>query len=1185
MKQYVDFEIRVSALDGARYGVSVHGRGGDADGIFVPPTLDPVYQALADRLARLDTDEPLLVQLGQALFRALFPHKVHEVYARSQAMLMPDQGLRLRLIIPAADVLVAALPWEFLYDPDQGPLALLDASVMRYIPQSSPIPSLETPLPLRVLLTAAQTPPPTEVERELREVEAALAGLGQHVQITVVPHLTRQELQRRLREGFHIWHFVGHGGYNRDGKIAQLSFEDATGDVEPVSATELNIMLHRSGLRLVVLDACEGARLAVDPFRSVAPALIRAQIPAVVAMQFAAPQEATRTFAGEFYRTLAEGLPLDACVTEGRKAVMGATGLHNPDWGIPVVYTRAPDGHLFDIGRAAAPGPAVQAADLIEAPPEPARPPELSDFVGRAAELAAYMEQLATNHMAVITGLAGVGKTTVAAALARQASDPQKIFWHSFYKSEGLDSLTWGLAGFLAINGQPEVWRLLQTARKNGAQPPPPDVLFDYLIQTLRGQGYLLCLDDFQFVAEDPLVDKFITRLRRELHASDGALIITSRQVPEVADDLRVAPLGGLTVADARRLLVARRVDLADDLVDQLVSMTGGNAQLLILSMDVLQKARDPARMIARLEDSDNIERYLMREVDTGLSEEERGVMGAVAALLGYGGTRDAIEAVLDGENVRRALHRLTERHLLSVSEGEEEKEYSQHAIVQAFYYEQISRRERQAMHRRAAAYYEAERPDGLKAARHYERAGEYPRAATLATADTAAIINRGQARALEHLLSQLPATGFEPALRAAVHTARGEVTALLAEYAVARQQLEQALACGAVLEAGPAQIEVQARRRRLLALVGERTGDYEQAEADCRNGLLLIAALELPNLESARLHAQLAEVLYRRSRYDSAAAACRDGLVALPPEPEAPRERAALLQRLATINGQRGRYTEAIDGLEDSLSLADRAGDSVLTGVILHNLGCYLTLVGQDDRALACYAQSLRIKEQIGDAAGRVPTLINQGTIYMDQDYATALRCFEESRALCERLNLPGYLASATVNIGIVQYSQGQLDEAADSFLRAQAVFRSLDDLHGLADSLYRLGDVELARGDSRAAQEYGERTLALAHQIGAADHESSALRVIGVALLQQGQLDDAATSLNLAWQLQQEIGDPHDQALILTALARLALARGDAAQASAHIEAGLELAREQHAPYLIGLLNGLEREVGAGS
>jgi hypothetical protein len=350
-KDYALFNIRIRGA-GPEYTVDVQSPlGGDASSTFTPPSGDPHYQELIANLQKLDTDEDMLIELGGILFRALFRSDIKEVYARSQGRLGAEQGLRLRFDLDPAQTEVAGLPWEFLYDPDQGPLALLDAPIVRYLPQQAPTPTLAAPLPLKVLVTGAKTPPEPEVERELAEVRDALAELADAglVTIQVEEHLTQAILQRRLREGFHIWHFIGHGGWSRDGRSGTLLFEDGTGSSKSVSAAELNILLNRSGLRLVVLDACNTASLTTQPYRSVAPALVRAQIPAVIAMQFTAPQEATRPFAGEFYRALAEGFPLDACVTEGRKAVVGASGLRNPDWGIPVVYTRAPDGKLFEL--------------------------------------------------------------------------------------------------------------------------------------------------------------------------------------------------------------------------------------------------------------------------------------------------------------------------------------------------------------------------------------------------------------------------------------------------------------------------------------------------------------------------------------------------------------------------------------------------------------------------------------------------------------------------------------------------------------------------------------------------------------------------------------------------------------------------------------------------------------------
>ncbi len=347
---YALFDIRIRGSGPERYDVDVQSAlGGDARGEFVSPAGDPSFQQQIKRLQALDTDEELLIEIGQRLFQALFVGGIKEVYTRSQGRLKPDQGLRLRFTIDPAQTELASLPWEFLYDPDQGPMVLLDAPIVRYLAQQSAPPVLESPLPLKVLLTGAVTPPEADVEREIEEVRAALQELEQsgHVKIHVEEHLTRTKLQRLLREGFQIWHFAGHGGLSRDKRSSALVLEDNSGDADSLSAIELGILLNRSGLQLILLDACNSAELTTAPYRSIAPALIRAQVGAVVAMQFKVPTEATRPFAVEFYRALAEGFPIDACVTEGRKAVMAATGLYNPDWGIPVVYTRAPDGRLF----------------------------------------------------------------------------------------------------------------------------------------------------------------------------------------------------------------------------------------------------------------------------------------------------------------------------------------------------------------------------------------------------------------------------------------------------------------------------------------------------------------------------------------------------------------------------------------------------------------------------------------------------------------------------------------------------------------------------------------------------------------------------------------------------------------------------------------------------------------------
>lgn len=110
-------------------------------------------------------------------------------------------------------------------------------------------------------------------------------------------------------------------------------------------------------------------------------------------------------------------------------------------------------------------------------PPEPAGPPTISALIGREADLAAYAERLRSGGLVVLYGMAGIGKTALAATLAAEVGAAEKLFWHSFHAGDGADRLAWALAGFLWWNGQPELWALIHQARAAGSHLRPEILL------------------------------------------------------------------------------------------------------------------------------------------------------------------------------------------------------------------------------------------------------------------------------------------------------------------------------------------------------------------------------------------------------------------------------------------------------------------------------------------------------------------------------------------------------------------------------------------------------------------------------------------------------------------------------------------------------------------------------------
>ena len=363
MQKLLDFDVAIEPLgDGYRARV-VASPVGEADADFVLPFTDKDLRILilevvgsigrARRKVRLIQSEErrLLEDFGDQLFQAVFSGSVRECLGRSRLVAESrDAGLRIRLRLPGA---LANIPWEYLHDRGYGFLGLSpETALVRYLEMPSPVRPFPISPPLRILamISAPTDVPGLEGEEEWGKLTGALDDLIRDglVEVDRLEAGTLAALQRplRLRE-YHVLHFIGHGGYDEDAQDGALALEGADGKTRLVTGRDLGLMIrgHRS-LRLIVLNACEGARSAQDdPFGGVAQALVRQGIPAVIAMQFEISDPAALVFSQSFYQAIADGLPVDVATVEARSA-MFAEG-NEVEWATPVLYLRSPDGRIF----------------------------------------------------------------------------------------------------------------------------------------------------------------------------------------------------------------------------------------------------------------------------------------------------------------------------------------------------------------------------------------------------------------------------------------------------------------------------------------------------------------------------------------------------------------------------------------------------------------------------------------------------------------------------------------------------------------------------------------------------------------------------------------------------------------------------------------------------------------------
>jgi hypothetical protein len=324
---------------------------------------DRQLQLSLGQLERRDLDRDGLIALGRTLSILLLPPRgeeqvkgVRDYLANSLLSIGPDAGLRLRLRLPRP---LQALPWEYMYlergDADAGMYGFvsLDPRVVliRHEEQGAPFQpaQLEGDIKVLVALASAEGLPQLDLGRERAILARAFAGQPA-IQPVYMEDATLAEILA-ASPGSGVFYFAGHGMFERKMTDVPGTYS-GTGRLalydEAVDGELLGANLRGSGVRLAVLGGCEtGRRDGISVWSGLAPALIKAHIPAVVANQYSILDNCAIAFSGQFYQALVGGLPIERAISLGRVAAFNADR-DGRDWGVPLLYLQAEDGTLFE---------------------------------------------------------------------------------------------------------------------------------------------------------------------------------------------------------------------------------------------------------------------------------------------------------------------------------------------------------------------------------------------------------------------------------------------------------------------------------------------------------------------------------------------------------------------------------------------------------------------------------------------------------------------------------------------------------------------------------------------------------------------------------------------------------------------------------------------------------------------
>lgn len=732
----------------------------------------------------------------------------------------------------------------------------------------------------------------------------------------------------------------------------------------------------------------------------------------------------------------------------------------------------------------------------------------LTKFVteNRAEELSHALNRLQENKILLFSGIAGVGKTTLARVLIdfRPTGVPEP-FWFDFHhnRDANLEDVLEALAAYLEA---PEILSF-----KGKRQAGKPDI--NRLTEELRKRNSLwLVFDDLSYMINenrnfiDPGLGLLFTSLRDNTHRAK--VILTSRIMPlldngeylidELEDENR-QEIKGLKTDFAVNYLKENGLDKIElDILESLVESVDGHPFSLKLLVG-LTKKHTPENILKDLsfyrkhqEDRIKKARFLFDKLVGG----EKELLERIAVYR-QPEPPEAIKIMSTDNTPIDSVDILLDKSLLETNHN---GKYWLHPLVKEFSYDDLV--DKKVAHMLAVKYYLSlplpEKPSGkedvqplIEAHHHACMMGEYEKAALIIEYSNLDYLLDlwGYYRELVKLYSLLlPENPFnsQPLLSLRQH---GIIIGNLGK---------------AYYQLGQIRTAIEYHNQALKIAIANND---EQNEGICR-GNLGLAYIVTGEMEKALEHLNASLVITRNN-------------LNLNGEQN-------ILGYLGNIYLNQGYLSRAQECYQKALEITKIIKNKRDEGTWLGNLGLIYDKKRDTKKAIEHYEKALVIARELGDKRNEGIWLINLGGVYLFlRDTEKAVNKFQKAVAIArelEDLRMEQYYIGS---IGVIHYQLKEFDEAIKCYEQALEIARKigsrLEENNHLNNLIVVYKDLE----NPIKVIEYCEKALKIVREIGNRIEEKNYLDNLGLEYKNLGNPLKAIECYKQALKIAQSIGD----------------------------------------------------------
>jgi tetratricopeptide (TPR) repeat protein len=151
-------------------------------------------------------------------------------------------------------------------------------------------------------------------------------------------------------------------------------------------------------------------------------------------------------------------------------------------------------------------------------------------------------------------------------------------------------------------------------------------------------------------------------------------------------------------------------------------------------------------------------------------------------------------------------------------------------------------------------------------------------------------------------------------------------------------------------------------------------------------------------------------------------------------------------LNNLGWVYDALGKKEKALEYYSQALSIRKEIGDQQGKGVTLINLGRVYSTLGQHEKALKFYKEALTIRREVGDRGGEGTTLNNLGLLYYSLgDKEQALSYYQKALSIRREVGDRSGEGTTLWNIGAFYLKQARYEVTLACFLLARSIFEEV--------------------------------------------------------------------------------------------------------------------------------------------